>query len=118
MSLRPLGGYIDFPLNTLPEDPHLGLTYDYEFAGKPMGEQLELLIHSWVIDDPGNIYSRRATYIIPQINAIECITLHIRNHIISLGVEDMSCRRLMRDLEINKEKAISYESLSSGLSKK
>jgi hypothetical protein len=49
MSFRPLDGFLDFPENTQPEDLYMGLTFDYEFAGKRMGDQVSLLIHSWVI---------------------------------------------------------------------
>ena len=63
MSFRPLDGFIDFPLNDIPEDPHMGLDFDYEFAGKKLGEQLSLLVHSWGIDYQGKIYSRKGSYI-------------------------------------------------------
>ncbi len=43
MSFRPLYGFIDFPENVKPEDLHLGLTFDYEFAGKRTGELVCLL---------------------------------------------------------------------------
>lgn len=57
MSFRPLGGYFGFPMEKLPEDPHLGLDFDYEYACKYMGEQMSLIIQSWVIDYTGKIFS-------------------------------------------------------------
>jgi hypothetical protein len=117
MSFRPLDGFIDFPQNAQPEDPHMGLTFDYEFAGKRMGDQVSLLIHSWVIDYQGNIFSRKGSYILPRIDAVDCLTKHIRDHIVFLGLDDMSCRRLMRDFELDNKKCIIYNSLefSKGL---
>lgn len=109
MNYKPLGGYFDLPCDKAPENPHLGLTFDYEFAGKPMGEQLSLLIHSWIIDHPGNIFSRKANYFIPRPNAVECISKHIKDHLIAMGVDDMSCRRLMRDFEVDKKKVIASQ---------
>jgi len=49
MSFRPLDGFIDFPVNTLPEDLDMGLKFDYEFAGKKMGDQVSLII-SWYMN--------------------------------------------------------------------
>lgn len=34
MDYRAHGGYIDLPSDKVPEDPHLDLAFDYEFAGK------------------------------------------------------------------------------------
>lgn len=109
MRIRPLNGYSDFPENETPEDPHLGLSFDYEFAGERMGEQLSLLVHSWIIDYQGKVFSRKGGYILPRIDAIEAITKHIRDHLVNMGVDDMSCRRLMRDFEVDKEKCIPYD---------
>lgn len=109
MSFLPLGGFKDFPENQQPEDPHLGLEFDYEFAGERMGSQVSLLIHSWIIDYQGNIFSRKATYNLPRTEAITCIIRHIQKHLLAMGVDDMSCRRLMRDFEVKGEKAIAYE---------
>lgn len=109
MTLRPLHGYNDFPANEKPEDPHLGLNFDYEFAGKRMGEQVSLLIHSWIIDYRGNIFSRKASYLLPRIDALPAITKHIRKHLIDMGVDDMSCRRLMRDFKVDNRKCIAVE---------
>jgi hypothetical protein len=108
MSFRPLDGFIDFPENAQPEDPYMGLTFDYEFAGKRLGDQVSLLIHSWIIDYQGNIFSRKCSYILPRINAAECLTKHIRDHIVFLGLDDISCRRLMRDFELDNKKCITY----------
>ena len=112
MSFRPLDGFIDFPLNDIPEDPHMGLEFDYEFAGKKLGEQLSLLIHTWVVDYEGKIYSRKGSYILPALDSIDCLTMHIRNHLVNLGVDDMSCRRLMRDFEVDNKKSIPYDTLT------
>jgi len=111
MSFRPLDGFIDFPENAQPEDPYMELTFDYEFAGKRMGDQISLLIHSWIIDYQGNIFSRKGSYILPRINAVDCLTKHIRDHIVFLGLDDMSCRRLLREFEIDNKKCISYNTL-------
>lgn len=112
MSFRPLDGFIDFPLNDIPEDPHMGIEFDYEFAEKRLGEQLSLLIHSWVIDYQGKIYSRKGNYILSASDSIECVIIHIRNHLVNLGVDDMSCRRLMRDFEVENYKSIPYDTLT------
>ncbi|MEP6262881.1 MAG: hypothetical protein ABJ092_14990 [Gillisia sp.] len=112
MSFRPLDGFFDFPISEILEDPHMGLEFDYEFAGKRLGDQLTLLIHSWVIDFQGKIYSRKGNYILPATDSIECITKHIRNHIVHLGVDDMSCRRIMRDFEVDNKKSIPYDTLT------
>lgn len=109
MAYRPLEGYIDFPAGILPEDPHIALCFDYEFAGKRMGEEVSLLIHSWVIDHMNNIFTRRASYILSRVDAVDCISLHIRNHLIAMGLEDMSCRRLMRNFEVDPGKAVAYD---------
>ncbi len=114
MSFRPLYGFIDFPENVKPEDLHLGLTFDYEFAGKRTGELVCLLIHSWVIDFQGNIFSRKCEYMLPRIKAVDCLTQHIRDHIVFLGLDDMSCRRLMRDFELDNKKCITYDVLEFG----
>jgi len=111
MSFRPLDGFIDFPGNTLPEDLDMDFKFDYEFAGKRMGDQVSLIIHSWVVDYQGNIFSRKGSYILPRINAVECLTKHIRDHIVFLGLDDMSCRRLLRDFELDNKKCITYDTL-------
>lgn len=109
MNFKPLYGYIDFPFNEKPGDHHLGLSFDYEYAGKRMGEQVSLLIHSWIIDHRGNVYSRKGEYMLPRVNAIDAITKHIKTHLTNMGVDDMSGRRLMRDFEVGKEKSIPYD---------
>lgn len=109
MSFNPLSGYIDFPQNEAPEDPHMGINFDYEFAGKRTGEMVSLLIHSWIIDHQGKVYSRKASYFFPRVDAVEAITKHIKAHLTKMGVDDMFCRRLMRDFEVDNEKAIPYD---------
>lgn len=111
MSFRPLDGYIDFPLNKIPEDPHMGLSFDYEFAGKRKGEQVSLLIHSWIIDHRGNVFSRKGEYFLPRVDTIDAITKHVKTHLIDMGVDDMSCRRMMRAFEVDNGKAISYDAM-------
>lgn len=111
MSFRPLNGYLDVPAEDKPEDPHMGLSFDYEFAGKRLGEQVSLLIHSWIVDASGKIYSRRGEYILPRIDALTCLTKHIRDHIVFIGLDDASCRRLMRDFQVDNKKSIPYNSL-------
>ena len=108
MGFSPLDGYMNIPLITKPEDPHMGIRFDYEFSKKRMGDQICLFIHSWIIDHRGSIFSRKATYSIALNDEFECITKHIKDHMISMGLEDMSCRKLMRYFEIDKSKHISY----------
>ncbi len=111
MSFRPLDGFINFPEKDLPEELDMGFTFDYEFAGKRMGDQVSLLVHSWIIDYQGKIFSRKGSYILARIDAVVCLTKHIRDHIVFLGLDDMSCRRLMRDFELDNKKCITYNSL-------
>ena len=111
MSFIPLNGYIEFPLNEIPEDPHMGLSFDYEFAGKRTGDMVSLLIHSWIIDHRGNVFSRKASYFLPRVDAVTAITKHIRTHLIDMGVDDMFCRRLLRDFEVESEKSIPYDNM-------
>lgn len=103
-------GFIELPSNEKPEDPHLGLSFDYEFSGKRMGEQVSLHIHSWIIDYQGKVFSRKGNYLLPRVDAVEAITKHIRNHLMDMGIDDMSCRRLLRDFEVEKEKSIPFDS--------
>jgi hypothetical protein len=37
LRFKPLDGFIEFPVNTQPEDLYMGLIFDYEFAGRRMG---------------------------------------------------------------------------------
>jgi len=76
-----------------------------------MGDQVSLLIHSWIIDYQGNIFSRKGSYILVRINAVDCLSKHIRDHIVFLGLDDMSCRRLMRNFELDNKKCITYDTL-------
>lgn len=112
MNYRPHEGHIDFPEGKTLEDPHLDINFSYEFAKKSMGDQLFLLVHSWIIDYQGNIFSRKSSYLLARTDAIDCLTRHIRNHLVNMGVDDMSCRRLMRDFEVDNGRNISYELLS------
>jgi hypothetical protein len=104
-----MGGYINHPANEIIEDPHHGVEYDYEYAGEKVGEQLSLLIHSWIIDYEGKVYSRKGTYILHRKDAIECISEHLKGHLVNMGVDDMTCRRLMRGFTVDKNKCIPYD---------
>lgn len=115
MSFKPLGGYLDLPSENMLEDSHMGVDFGYEYARDLMGDQMSLVIHSWVIDYLGTIFSRKATYLISRIDEVECITKHTRNHLIEVGIDDMSCRRLMRYFEVDNSKIVSYESIINSL---
>jgi len=51
---------------------------------------------------------------LPRIKAVDCLTQHIRDHIVFLGLDDMSCRRLMRDFELDNIKCVTYDVLEFG----
>lgn len=63
--------------------------------GKRNGEVLDLLVHNWVIDNNENIFKRKGNYLINRIDAVDCITAHVRTHLKDLGIADMELRRLM-----------------------
>lgn len=108
MKFRPLGGYLDIPVNGEIEDT-LNLVFDYQFMGKRNGEILDLLIYSCVIDYNENIFKRKSKYLIKRIDAVKCITYHIKNHLKNLGIADMELRRLTRDFEVDKSKTLKYD---------
>lgn len=69
---------------------------------------MELLVHSWVIDNNENIFKRKGNYLIKRTDAVDCITEHLRIHLKDLGIADMELRRLMRDFDVDAKKALKY----------
>jgi len=51
---------------------------------------------------------------LPRLKAVDCLTQHIRDHIVFLGLDDMSCRRLLRDFELDNKKCVVYDVLEFG----
>ena len=109
---RPLGGYKDSHPEPIIDQPHLGVTVDYKFAGKkfsPTGTQVSLVIWTYVYDHQERIYERRSHQIVSRKEVKDLIRSRIEDHLKDLGVDPVQRKGLLRGWELDNSKCTSYD---------
>ena len=110
---RPLGGNKDSPPTATIEQPYLGVTVDYKFAGKnfsPNGSQCSLLLWTYVYDHRESLYERRSYQIVPRKEVKDLIRSRIEDHLKDLGIDPVQRKGIMREWELDNSKCVPYDS--------
>lgn len=88
-----------------------GLTIDYNFSGKIIGNKgkIELYVTSILIDCCNQTYIRKCRYLGNKKDWKTCIRKHIIQHLLHLGVGFMLAQSLMSDFEVDNKKVVPFD---------
>lgn len=110
MKYRATGEVIDNPKKQWVPDAHLGVKFDYYFMGKGMGKTgVNLFIETLIIDSFENRFTRRTEHILQRKEVKDCVRWRIEDQLISVGVDMVQIRGLLRDFEVDVKKVKPYD---------
>lgn len=93
-------------------DSHLGIKIDYWYMAKRTSEAtslIDLLICTVIYDYKGNRFECKSMHHGDYTPWKEVILQRMENHMLKVGVDKLMTKRIVRDLEITKNKMLPFD---------
>lgn len=97
------------PEGGFPEDPHLGVEFEYRFMGQTKGVYCTLLLKTVIYDHSGRSFSRKSKFLLPRIQVRECIRENLKDHLQDLNVPVTQIQGMLRDFKVARSKCLAFD---------